>query len=398
MKKLFSKKLALLFVFLLATVAVCLTVTIDRRPMPAVWWSGSTRDIAWQWAKEIENILEEDAILFNPTDTVPTASEGRMYYNDTANGMIFYNGSSWVTMGTSSGGDSLDTAYGNGVGITIDNGPVTLTATNAADDVALAIVQSDTGTTKGFTLTNAGTGNTIDIQNAQAGTDIEGTDDTWNIATTGAATFVGMASTSGELTMTTSDVLFDDTYDVAWDTSRDMLIFQDNAVLGIGGAHDAVADVTITWNASNLLVESATEDTGEIQIGATNAIDLVLYANTNTNEVAFNANTGTAEFNGYDVQMLDDDIIAYGDSDEFQTYYDETTTDNLITVATNANDAVQIGDGTTNTDLKLMCSTSGDFVILDASANELFFEDADLKINEGAQIEFSVADDSIDWT
>ena len=51
-------------------------------------------------------------------------------------------------------------------------------------------------------------------------------------------------------------MLFDDTYDVAWDTDRDMFIFQDNAILGMGGAHDATADVTFKWDTSNLLIES----------------------------------------------------------------------------------------------------------------------------------------------
>jgi hypothetical protein len=151
-----------------------------------------------------------------------------------------------------------------------------------------------------------------------------GTGDDWTIAHNGTSTTItGGWTQSGEIVISASDLLFDDTYDVAWDTSRDQVLFQDNAVLGIGGAHDAAGDVTMKWDASNMLIESAAEDTGEIRYGSTNAIDVAHYANTNTNIAKFNANTSTLEFNGYDMQLMDDDIFALGDSDEITMQYDE---------------------------------------------------------------------------
>lgn len=179
------------------------TTTIDSR---YTWkndyhWTGQPRDGLLRWATEVEDRADgttgNQSIFFDPTDVAPTTTEGRLYYNDTLDALRLYTPSGWVTL--EKGGDyaSLDEAYDGGAAISVDDGAVTLTASDAASNVALAIVQSDTGTAKGVTLTNAGTGNTIDIQNAQAGTDIEGTDDTWNVATTGVATFLSFVMENG---------------------------------------------------------------------------------------------------------------------------------------------------------------------------------------------------------
>ncbi len=404
------KRLFLILLFIVLVALPCLgavnvfTTSVDNKKTykNAYRWTSKPKDLLLDWAQEVEDRTDgttgNQSIFFSPTDTVPTATKGRMYYNLTGNQLRFYNGSSWVILGTSSSGDSLDTAYNNGVGITVDNGAVTLTAPNANDNVALAIVQSDTTSAKAFTLTNAGSGNTIDIQGS-SGNDIDGTGNTWKVTTAGALTCVGV-TTTGELLVTTSDVLFDDTYDVAWDTSADMLIFQDNAVLGLGGDHDGAADITITGDGTNVLIEAVSDDWGQVRIGSTNAADWAFYGSTNSNIALFDVSASELLLNGYDIRLSDDDLLTFGDSsssDSFVMDFDETT-DNLVIVATTANDAVQIGDAVTNTDLKMMGTTAGDFVIFDASGNELFFEDCDLKINEGAQIEFSVADDSIDWT
>lgn len=383
------------------------TIDVDAGQITSYWWTGEPyMDKAWLWSKEVEDILEGtsglSSLFFTPTDTPPTTNEGQLYYNDTANLLKLYNGSAWVNISISTG-VSLDGAYDLGNSITVDGTAVTLNVADGDNNSALAIVSAaatnDIDAVTITTSTAGYVGDSLYINGVTGSTDIRG--DNWNMSQAGLLTIAGgiTINTGGELLVSARDVLFDDTYDVAWDTSRDMLIFQDNAVLGLGGAHDAVADVTIKWNASNLLIESATEDTGEWQFGATNAIDVVHYANTNTSTAKFNASTATLELNGYDFQLLDDDIVAYGDSDEFQTYYDETTTDNLITVATNANDAVQIGDGTTNTDLKMMGATASTFANWDASADEMVFDLADLKISQGSQIEFiDVTDSGTDWT
>jgi hypothetical protein len=271
--------------------------------------------------------------------------------------------------------DTLDATYNAGSTIDVDGDAVTLTTSDTDDNVVLAIVQNEATNDNDALTVTMGTGaigNAILIDSVTDGNDIKG--DNWVVTQTGALTCVGV-TTTGAVTVTTSDVTFDDTYDLQWDTSEDTLVFKDNAVLGFGNT-GAAPDVEIKWNASNLLVESKAEDTGEIEVGATNAIDLVLHANTAASEVAFNANTATAEFDGYDLQMKDDDLLMFGDSDEFVVQYDEDDTDNLTIVAGVANDAVQIGDGTTATDFKVMNTQTAGAVV--------HFDDSDEEWNYGA--------------
>jgi hypothetical protein len=136
----------------------------------------------------------------NLTYTLPTAYPGVSGYvlTSTDAGVM-----SWSAVGATTVTD-LDTAYDGGAGITVDAGAVTLTATNAANNTALTLVQSDTATAKGMTITNAGTGNSIDIQGLAAGKDIEGTDDTWNITGAGLATVTGVATSTLATTGTTT--------------------------------------------------------------------------------------------------------------------------------------------------------------------------------------------------
>lgn len=341
-----------------------------------------------------------DYLILTPTTSPGTTTEGHMYWDDVANAPKWYNGSSWVTAGTSSGGDSLDTAYDNGSGITVDGDALTLTTGAAVNNSALAIVHGETtNDNDAMSITNSADSTTaVSIQiDSSAGYDIQGTGDVWRIEDSGLAVLVGI-TTTGTSTVTAADQLWDDTYDMFWDTSKDHLLFNDLASLGFGGASGDDPDVHITWDTSNLLIESAAEDTGEIQVGATNAIDLVLYANTNTSEIAFNANTATAEFNGYDIQLMDDDKLAFGDSDEFVIEYNEDGSDELLIVALNANDSVVIGTDAANTDFTMQGTTASTYAKFDSSADEMFFDLADLKISDGSQIEFVDASDGIDWS
>lgn len=406
-------KRILITIFILATLAIspgygALTnsVDVDAGQITSYWWTGEPlMDTAWLWSKEVEDILEGGtaigSLFFDPTDTAPDTDEGMLYYNDTANNFVFYNGSSWVTVGTSSGGDSLDTAYNNGNGITVDGTAVTLTVGASDDNSALAIVHGETtNDNDAFTITNSADASTaVSIQiDGTAGYDIQGTSDTWNVSIAGAATLVGV-TTTGELLVTTSDVLFDDTYDVAWDTSADMLIFQDNAVLGLGGDHDGAADITITGDGTNVLIEAVSDNWGQVRVGSTNAIDWAHYGSTNSKIALWDASAAELLLNGYDIRLSDDDLLTFGDSsasDSFVMDFDEVT-DNLVIVATTANDAVQVGDGTTNTDFKMMGATGSTYALWDSSADEMFYDLADLKISDQSQIEFVDASDGIDW-
>jgi len=159
--------LIILLACLLVSGAYALTETLESKPT-SLWWTGSYRDKAWRWAKEVENIVEEDAILFNPTDTVPTASEGRMYYNDTANAWYGYNGSAWTQFGTASG-NSLDGAYNLGNEIVVDGTALTLTVNDAVNNSALLITNGEiTNDNDAMQIAHSGAGDAIQVTVADA--------------------------------------------------------------------------------------------------------------------------------------------------------------------------------------------------------------------------------------
>ena len=201
LKKIFL--IGLLVLMLATTVHSAFTTSISNRKTykNAYRWTGKPKDLLLDWAEEVEDRMDgttgNEFVFFLPT-TAPSATTGNLYFDLSLDALVVRTSSGFETL--EAGGDfaSLDEAYNGGAAITVDNGAVTLTAPNANDNTAFAIVQADTGTAVGMTLTNAGTGNTIDIQNNQAGTDIEGTDDKWNVATTGVGTFLSFALENGE--------------------------------------------------------------------------------------------------------------------------------------------------------------------------------------------------------
>ncbi len=344
--------------------------------------------------------VTSNSFLFTPTTTAnaPTASQGLVYFNsDTSLLQVSLDGAGFSPIDTA-GGVSLDSAYdfgsaGGGRTINATDGAVQITNTENDTASLLGLTYSGNTTGDGMTITmSVGSGDCIEFENTGTGSDLEGTGATWSISKAGA--FVGVGGTW------TGDHLFTgSSKNIEVDVSQNAIHFLDDAVLAIGGATTAAGDFTFSYDGTDFNLEAAAANDA-YRMGETTHFDLIIHGATNTNEVTFDTDDSalSCTFDGFSLIMNDNDILNLGDSKEFAIYYDEAGTDNLIIVALNANDAVQVGDGTTGTDFKAMAATSGDFLLFDASADELFFEDVDLKINEGAQIEFAVADNSIDWT
>jgi hypothetical protein len=335
--------------------------------------------------RDLFDQLRSTWIRLTPQTTAPTAQEGKVYYNDTANQLYFSaDGSTWTALAAGSG-NSLGAAYTLGSKIDADTDVVEIEVADGSNNVALLIdhdeAQNDNDAVQ---ITNAADATTaVSLQiDGTAGYDIQGTGDSWNISIAGAASLVGITNTA-------ADCLWDDTYDMSWDTSLDQLLFEDNAVLGIGGAHDAAGDVTFKWDATNLLIEANADNTGQIRMGSTNAIDFAVYGSTNTNIVLFDVSEAIVESNGWAWVIQDDDDLRFGDSDEFVVEYDEDGTDNLVVVAANANDAMQIGDCTTGTDFIMVGSAAAD-----NTTHKAWF-DASGNTNEGI-MKFGVDDHGLD--
>jgi hypothetical protein len=397
------KKLLVCMLFIAFLAQLCpaaLTTSIDTRSTydNAYRWTGHpAKDKILDWAQEMEDLVDGTSttgvasIVYTP-GTEPTSTEGRLYYDSGEDKLKFYNGSAWVAIESGSAGNSLDGAYSIGQAITVDAGSMALTAPNAYDNIAFTVNQQDTGSTVGASITSAGTGALLSFDSNGTGADILGSDSTWNVSKAGLATFAGglTINTGGELLVTARDVLFDDTYDVAWDTSRDQLIFQDNAVLGIGGAHDAAADVTLLFDATDLVMDAAAADT-QWKIGATNNLDILVYGDTATDIVTFDTSAEDVQFNGFDLTLQDNDILNLGDNDDITMTFNGT---DLLVEGAAADTIIKIG-ATNNQDVIIYGDTATDLVTFDTSAELASFNGFDIQLQDDDVLAFGDGKDVI---
>jgi hypothetical protein len=233
-------------------------------------------------------------------------------------------------------------------------------------------------------LLGTGTANAGDFSIASDGTDLL----VKEIAATGKAVKLGVSDKGLDLN------LYGETagYDLLWDQSADSLIFKDSAVLALGTG----SDVTILWDQTNLLIEAATQDTGIIKIGATNALDFNIYGNTATSYASFDSGAAELILEGYDLGLQDSDILQFGNSNDITIQWDETNNDLLIDGA-NANTAIMIGK-TNNQDVIIYGDATTDAITIDTSAEDIDINGFDLSINDDDLIKFGDADDiTITW-
>ncbi len=384
------KKLIFILLFIVFMVQPCLgafTDSIDSRRTykNAYRWTGKPKDKILNWAGEVEDRLtgatSVEFTFYEPTDTEPATNEGTIYYDLSEHKLKYRNAGAWVAIESGSAGNSLDGAYDIGRTISVDAGSVILTGTDAADNVVLSLIQSDTGTVKGFTITNAGTGNTIDIQGQSSSKDIEGTDDSWSISSIGS--YVGVIGTwTGDQTWTGSAA------NVLFDATDDELLIEDDAILSFGD----VADVTITWNASNLLIEAATDNVGQIQLGATNSMDLKILGSTITDIALFDASEGMLILDSYPIALGDGDAILLGDALGTGDFSIASTSAVLAYTQVSA-DTGEITYGASGTDIpiKWFAETTSNWVYF--NVDEVEFEDVVLQMMDATQIQFGDGDD-----
>jgi len=191
-------------------------LTIDNVVNGVMEWNEASEELKWTFTTDAINLSstsgvvsmdwgtivpKADQFLCDPVvDPVGTV-EGTIYYDSDDDNLYVRTTAGWTDLTAGASGVSdLDTAYDGGIAITVDAGAVALTATNAANNTVLALDQQDTATAKAVTLTNAGTGNSIDIQGQAGAKDIEGTDDSWNVSTAGLGTFSAVSATTGTFT------------------------------------------------------------------------------------------------------------------------------------------------------------------------------------------------------
>lgn len=191
------------------------------------------------------------------------------------------------------------------------------------------------------------------------------------------------AATSGDLLYwdASEEELFAEDVKIVLNEGSD-LIFEDS-----GGATDWTVECDSAERLEFLPTE--TSDDQVFAVGdADHTSDLVWYTKTAGSTVNIDASADLWYWDGMTVRINDDDDLVFGDSSEFVVEYDEDGTDNLLIVAANANDAVQIGDGTTATDLILQSTA-------DASAQVQFDASGD---TANGEMLFGADDHGIDVT
>jgi hypothetical protein len=389
------KKILIIFLLLSAVTLAGLTYNAEyyRKHIQSALSGSTTADPFYLAFAEIETSLEGtsgiDAVYLTPGTAPATPAEGQVYYDATGDVLKFRNASTWVTL-ASSGSATLDEAYDAGNGITVDGSAVTLTVTDAANNSALSIVhQEATNDNDAFTIANsADAAGAVSIQiDGTAGYDIQGTGDTWNVSIAGTATFVGV-TTTGELDVTAADILATGaSYDMAWDTSRNQLIFQDNAVLGLGGAHDAAADITFVYNGTDLLMEAAAAD-DLWKIGYTTNFDIGIYGDTNTDLVYFDTSAELVYLDGFDMRFNDGDFLKFGDDSDFTMTSGSAATLTIATAASDESPIINAGADQSGIDLKLFGATTGAYFLWDASGDEILVDKASISLGDSDALLF----------
>ncbi|MCE5185029.1 MAG: hypothetical protein LLF76_02765 [Planctomycetaceae bacterium] len=273
-------------------------------------------------------------------------AEGMVYYDTTDNVLKCYDGASWKAQGAS------NVTVGFPAAVALDpkaTAPVEIELADATNGVCLTLDQNDTATAKVLVIENAGTGVSIDIQAAQAGTDIQGTDDTWKVTTAGAGSFASV--------------------DLA-----------NNKPLNLGSSND----VTVKWDGTDLLVDGAAANTA-IKVGASNNQDLVIYGATATNLIKFDTDDAAllVSFDGFDLRVQDEDYIKFGDSDDIAVSWDGSKL--AVTQAT-ADSGIEFGVNGAGIDLTLFGDTENAYMKWDQSADSLLLVGAKLTVTGAVTI------------
>ena len=354
-------------------------------------FTAKPKDKFYDWCQEVQYRIEGNTanyvFYFDKTDTVPTASEGMVYYDDSENALKVYNGSSWGALGTDAG-NSLDSSYNNGSKIEVDGDVLELEVDDGSNNSALHIDHDEaTNDNTAFLLENAADAAnaiSIDIDAQTTGRDIEGTGASWYVSGAGALTCVGITNNTG-------DVLFNDTYDVQWDTSADTMKWLDNALIGIGGALSGTSDLTIKGDGTNVLVEVATEDAADLIFGSTNALDIKMCGGTATKYVLFDQSDPQLEFVDVDIAGDDNFDLIIGADAEWNI---DNSSETLRIIPSDTDDdfAIHLGHADYTSDLKIFGKTAST-VEFDASGDKVTFNAYDIAIGDGDIIEWGDSTD-----
>lgn len=325
-------------------------------------------------------------IYLTPTDTEPGTTEGMYYYDNSEDTIRLYTASGWVSM-DKAGASSLNTAYGIGSKIDASTSYVEIEVDDGDNNMAL-LLDGDENTNNNtvMQITNAGAGIAIDIDGTD-GYDIEGTAAAFRVNYTGAVECVGITNTAG-------DVLWDDTYDLFWDTSKDLLLANDSTLIGWGGASGDDPDFWFIYDGTdfNLNAKTANDD---LKFGENIHFDLSIMCATTSAYWKFDTDDSAKLmiFEGTDAIFMDGDFCIFGDNSDFTI--DSSTADNLDIVASTSDESsvINIGADTSGVDMRWYAATTAYTVRWDASEEEFLYTSCDVQLDDGSYLRLGSAGD-----
>jgi hypothetical protein len=326
-------------------------------------------------------------------------AEGVLYYDKTLNALRVYNGSDWTILAQQNYTNlSMANAFAGGQKISdMSSGSFELECADTNNPTQLLTLDNNDTTNNPIVIKieNSGTGNDITSNNWSvnksgvptlggiqlndskilyigSSQDISVQWDATDLLIDGAAadTVLKIGATNNQNVQVygataTNYVLFD-TDDSALNVTFEHfhLELQDNSYLRFGDSDD----ITIRWNATDLLIEGAAADT-VIKIGATNNQNVQIYAATATDYVLWDTDdTACAEIHeDFQITMMDDTPVNFGDSKDVSIdwkvgggLYIEVVADNSV---------ITVGDGTLNANLKLFGGDAAHFILFDCDGN-----------------------------
>src|SRR3990167_1346906 len=163
---------------------------------------------------------------------------------------------------------------------------------------------------------------------------------------------------------------------ITFDASANDLKFEDSVSLmfgtGAGAGVCNAGDVEIRWDATDLDILAAADDS-VIKFGnGTNSFDIWFYGETASDTIVFDASAKLLTMDGVDVHLNDSDILEFGDAatGDVSMRWDATDFDILAA----ADDTVlKVGNGTNSFDVWVYGNTASDYILWDASAGKLSF-------------------------
>lgn len=153
----------------------------------------------------------------------------------------------------------------------------------------------------------------------------------------------------------------------------------DNAELNLGDNDElefgdaSGGDVSIAWDATNLNILPATDDTGAINFGnGTKDMDVKFFLGQSTDFVLFDVGNGQVTFDNAELNLGDSDELEFGDAanGDVTMAWDGTDFDVLAA----ADDSIiKFGTGTNSFDIWVYGDVAANYVLFDASLSEMTF-------------------------